>query len=51
VVFHLYDDPDSEEVGRLSDACDDHNAVAGVEFESDDDSSGSDSESEHEKDD
>ncbi len=51
VVFHLYDDPDSEEVVRLSDACDDRNAVAGVEFESDDDSSSSDSESEHEKDD
>lgn len=46
VVFHLYDDPDSEEVGRLSDACDDHNEAAGTEFESDSESeSDSDSES------
>ena len=42
VVFHLYDDPDSEEVGRLSDACDDRNAVAGVEFESDSEGTSSD---------
>ena len=52
VVFHLYDNPDSEEVGRLSDACDDHNAAAGVEFESDSegsDTEGSDSESDEEE--
>ena len=46
VVFHLYDDPDSDEVGRLSDACDDHNAAAGVEFESDSESSDSDDDEE-----
>lgn len=44
VVFHLYDDPDSDDVGRLSDACDDHNAAAGVEFESDSEGSDSDDE-------
>jgi hypothetical protein len=38
VVFHLYDDPDSEEVGALSDACDDYNASVSVDFESDSDS-------------
>lgn len=38
VVFHLYDDPDSEEVGALSDACDDYNASVSVDFESDSES-------------
>ena len=44
VIFHLYDDPDSDDVGRLSDLCDDHNESVGVEFESESDSDGSDSE-------
>lgn len=35
VVFHLYDDPDSEAVGILSDACDDYNESTGIEFASD----------------
>ena len=49
VVFHLYDDPDSEEVVRLSDVCDDHNEATGIEFDSDSDSnSDSDSESDSE---
>ncbi len=38
VVFHLYDDPDSDVVGCLSDACDNHNEAAGTEFESDSES-------------
>lgn len=42
VVFHLYDDPDSEEVGTLSDMCDDYNVSFGIEFESDSESSDSD---------
>jgi hypothetical protein len=46
VVFHLYDDPDSPVVWRISDACDDYNDSHGVEFESDSESdSGSDSDS------
>jgi hypothetical protein len=42
VIFHLYDDPDSPEVWRLSDACDDYNASVSVDFESDSESDGSD---------
>jgi hypothetical protein len=38
VVFHLYDDPDSDDVGRLSDACDNHNEAIGTEFDSESDS-------------
>jgi hypothetical protein len=38
VVFHLYDDPDSDVVVSLSDACDDHNEVTGTDFESDSES-------------
>jgi hypothetical protein len=34
----LYDDPDSDVVGCLSDACDNHNEAAGTEFESDSES-------------
>jgi hypothetical protein len=41
VVFHLYDDSDSEDVGRLSDACDEYNESMEVEFESDSDSDSS----------
>jgi hypothetical protein len=44
VVFHLYDDPDSQGVGALSDACDDYNESMEVEFESESES-GSESDS------
>lgn len=51
VIFHLYDDPDSPDVWRVSDACDDYNASVSVDFESDsepDDSDSDESESEEE---
>ena len=32
VMFDLYDDPESDEVGDLSDRCDAYNAGLGVEF-------------------
>ena len=32
VIFDLYDDPESDEVGDLSDRCDAYNAGLGVEF-------------------
>jgi hypothetical protein len=46
VIFHLYDDPDSPDVWRVSDACDDYNASVGVDFESDSEDSDSDDEEE-----
>lgn len=32
VMFDLYDDPESDEVGDLSDRCDEYNTGLGVEF-------------------
>jgi len=50
VVFHLYDDPDSADVWKISDACDDYNESVGVDFESDsEDSSDSESDDVEEK--
>lgn len=46
IIFHLYDDPDSDEVGAISDACDDYNASIDVEFESDSESDSDDSDDE-----
>lgn len=48
VIFDLYDDPESDEVGDLSDRCDAYNEGLGLEFVERDESSGSGSDEEEE---